>query len=374
MPIYPNVRVNRQDPYNSEYIINMINNDLTKQEATAKVSYIETRNMPFLSNPSDYYIAVSSFSLETPSLPIFIPAVAIGQSNINKLIYVMKVGYNGNFVQANVTYEPENKLVSLPQPPTIIQDLESEYYNIYTFQHWVYLLNNTLSTLLAQLNAIAVLPTSVKSFFEYDVNSGLIKFYAPQGFYEETLATPITVNLNNSLQTLLDSLPVYYKTVDSVPMYQIRILPNSKQENYNANTYVSSIQSSTTIGLLCPVRSVVFTSSILAVNSASVTPPQIFNSNSQLYSSGNNAGLANILTEFSVPISTPQNTYKESVDYKPSEYKWIDMKGQNPINNLEISAMWKDRYGNLRPFKLNSGCCCNINLYFRRRDFWNVTL
>jgi hypothetical protein len=65
----------------------MINNDLSKQEATAKVSYIETRNIPFLSNPSDYYLAVSSFSLETPSLPVFVPSVEIGQPNINKLIY-----------------------------------------------------------------------------------------------------------------------------------------------------------------------------------------------------------------------------------------------------------------------------------------------
>lgn len=374
MPIYPNVRVNRQDPYNSEYIINMINNDTTRQEATAKVSYVETRNMPFLANPSDYYIAVSSFSIETPSLPIFIPTCVIGQSNVNKLTYVIKVGYNGNYVESNVIYEPENTLASLPQPPTVIQDLESEYYNIYTFQHWIYLLNKALASSLLALNAIAPLPVATNSFFKYDENSGLIKFYAPVGFYEDTLATPITVNLNNALQTLLDSLPVYHKIVDTTPMYQIRVIANSPQENYNSTTYVTSVQSSTTIGLLCPVRSVVFTSSILPINSANVTPPQIFNSNSKLYSSGNNAGSAAILTEFSVPISNPQNTYKASTDYKPTEYKWIDLKGQNVINNLEISAMWKDRYGNLKPFKLNSGCCCNINLYFRRKDFWNVTL
>jgi len=374
MSIYPNIRINTLSPFNSEYIINMINNDLSKQEATAKVSYIETRNIPFLSNPSDYYLAVSSFSLETPSLPVFVPSVEIGQPNINKLIYKMTLGYNGNYETANVIYEPEDTTLNNPMPPTVIQDLESNYYNIYTYQHWINLLNKTLQGLITLLNNTHGISTTVPSFFKYDVNTGLIKFYAPVGFYENNLTHPITLSFNNALQTLLDSIPMKRIILSNVKTWQLDILPSNETIVYNTVSYNVSSQESSTICLLCPVRSVVFTSSILAVNSASVTPPQIFNSNSQLYSSGNNAGLANILTEFSVPISTPQNTYKQSVDYKPSEYKWIDLKGQTPINNLEISAMWKDRYGNLRPFQLNSGCCCNINLYFRRKDFWNTSL
>jgi hypothetical protein len=128
-----------------------------------------------------------------------------------------------------------------------------------------------------------------------------------------------------------------------------------------------------TSSLWNPINSLVFTTGTLPVAPTSVSAPVVFGTNtSALTSGGNNSNISNQLTDFEVPV-TEGWEYKPNVFYTPTaEYRFIDLLGNTPLNNIQISVFWKDAFGNLHPFYLNSGCNANIKCLFRRKDF-NMT-
>ena len=46
----------------------------------------EQRTMPFISKPEDYYLSILRFTMETASLPVFIPSITPAQGDLNKTI------------------------------------------------------------------------------------------------------------------------------------------------------------------------------------------------------------------------------------------------------------------------------------------------
>ena len=52
------------------------------------LSFIETRNTPFLYESGKYFLSIIRFSLDTPNLPVFIPTIqAAPNTDINLTIY-----------------------------------------------------------------------------------------------------------------------------------------------------------------------------------------------------------------------------------------------------------------------------------------------
>jgi hypothetical protein len=128
-------------------------------------------------------------------------------------------------------------------------------------------------------------------------------------------------------------------------------------------------QEGSTIALLNPIQSLVFTTAMLPVIPSLTSVPKVFNAPSGLFNVGNNSNLTPVLTDFQVPISAT-NTYRPSVEYTPSsEYRLADLYGTSPLSALEMSVFWKDVYGGLHPFFLGAGCSANIKIMFRRKDF-----
>jgi len=54
------------------------------------------------------------------------------------------------------------------------------------------------------------------------------------------------------------------------------------------------------------------------------------------------------------------------VGYNPAaEYRLIDMHSSMKLNRVDIVVYWKDSFGNIYPFELQSGCSANAKLMFR---------
>ena len=146
------------------------------------------------------------------------------------------------------------------------------------------------------------------------------------------------------------------------------------QQVINNITYNVLYQEYTTLPLLNPVQSIVFATGLFPVQPTLSSPPIVFGADSKIFSVGNNSNIMPIMTDFEIAVSNT-NTYKESIQYNPTaEYRLIDLYGDNPVSTLEMSIYWKDKFGNLHPFKLNSACGCSIKLMFRRKDFNIVQL
>ena len=62
-----------------------VNNNDTSGVVPVPLVFNETRNSPFIHNAEEYYCSIVRFSLETQSLPVFIPQPIVDQDDVNLL-------------------------------------------------------------------------------------------------------------------------------------------------------------------------------------------------------------------------------------------------------------------------------------------------
>ena len=69
--------------------LDVVNNNLSGDTEDPVLRFEETRNQPFLKgNSSDYFCTIIRFSIQTGnSLPVFIPRIETGQTDVNKTVY-----------------------------------------------------------------------------------------------------------------------------------------------------------------------------------------------------------------------------------------------------------------------------------------------
>jgi len=376
--------LNTSDPNHIYYDLQIINNDTTGTKAPVKLEFNETRNSPFLSVPSDYYISVIRFNIDTGnSLPVFIPYSKIGQSDVNKLIYTVtmtyKVGANVVQYQQNLNFVPQNLAAPIPPAPTEFQYLESDYYFIYSFSHWINkIVNKALSDCYDGLNtaviaAGGVLPTINKPFFVWDDATGIAKLYAPKvGFDNDTLAS-IGIYMNSPLFNLFSSTEALYLGYNNITFgknYAINVYNknNTNIQTINGVDYYIMGQEYSCGPLYSPISSLVFSTGLIPVAPSMSSIPKVFNSEAGLFSNGNNSNIENIITDFEIGLSKGTE-WRPNVSYAPSaEYRLFDLYGNNPLNTVQINCYWKDDFGGLHPFYLGSGCAADIKIMFRKKN------
>jgi hypothetical protein len=375
-------------PYHIYYDIDLINNDNTGTKPPVQLRFNEIRNSPYLMSPENYFMSVARFSIQTPTLPCFIPSVSIGQTNVNKLVYSFTMSYKvGNATiecQQYINYIPFDNTQPIPNPPLTFQDLTSDYYFVQSYQHWAFMMNQSLIECFnglknAVINAGGTLPTENCPFMEFDPQSLLFILDCDQVGFDRSLTNPIKLFCNSPLQTLLSSFQftkLGYSNIVNGKNFQFDIYNINDTNILTLPTYnaIQMYQEGSTCGLMNPIQSLVFTTALLPVVQGLVSVPKIFNSDSNLFNVGNNSNIIPMLTDFTVPFS-PTNTYKPTVEYTPNgEYRFVDLFGTSPLSAIEISVFWKDIFGSLHPFYLGSRCSSNIKLMFRRKDFGNITL
>jgi len=168
--------------YYNASIVATQQSDLNPSGTPIQIRFNETRDAPIVKDASQYYFSIIRFSMNGPNknLPLFIPIVQLKgfnyqvQSNPNLTIYYASIPYQRSWYVSNgvdpvfeklftiippstpLIYIPEtqNTLVApVPLAPALgfgKQDLTTRYYWVYTYKHWVELINNTFST--AMLN------------------------------------------------------------------------------------------------------------------------------------------------------------------------------------------------------------------------------
>lgn len=133
-----------------------------------QIRFNETRDTALIRDASQYNFSIIRFTMNgaNKDLPLFIPNIATGASNptnnVNLTNYAVTLAYqqtwntNLGAIAFNISpnpsfviYQPETQnpiLAPTPRPPTEDQDLSTRYYWVYTYQHWVDLVNQTLLT------------------------------------------------------------------------------------------------------------------------------------------------------------------------------------------------------------------------------------
>jgi hypothetical protein len=119
-----------------------------------------------------------------------------------------------------------------------------------------------------------------------------------------------------------------------------------------------------------PVASIAFTSTTLPVAQTLTGVPKQLKSNSNGMVGNGAPNVVNILSDFEIPVSAT-NQYRPEISYVPqAEYRLVDMYENCDLRKLDISVFWKDRMGNLNPFRLQPGCSASMKLMFQEKNFY----
>ena len=228
------------DPYHIYMDLDAINNDfgsVTKPQ----LRFEETRNTPFLPGDSaDYFCSITRFDIQTGnSLPVFIPRIQTGQSDVNKTIYTVTFKYAAHRITVPVIYEPEDQTSPTPAPPINSQDISSTYYFVYNYQHFVNLVNTALKTGWSSLQSAlgpvwnVAFGNAVAPFLDFDASTNRVilttderlgKSVSGPGF-ETTMF--VELHFNERLYELFAGLPSrFVKDIfDSLPSsYRISVV------------------------------------------------------------------------------------------------------------------------------------------------------
>jgi hypothetical protein len=166
-----------------EIYYDMVISNLNNNNSRPPIAYYnETRSSPLVYDPYKYNLIVARWQLDTNFLPIFIPLIQTNSANRNLTIYSITLSYGGFTGQpAYVSFAPQNESASLPVPPSLtsdkLQDNSTGYYDIYTYQYWIYLVNICFQTAYNNLVAVAgALPSAFAPVMTFDTmnNIGII--------------------------------------------------------------------------------------------------------------------------------------------------------------------------------------------------------
>ena len=383
------IQQKRRAIFDHEYIDVYAINANSLSALPVPVQFTQTRSLPFLYKPEDYYLSVVRFQLDTNSLPVFTCGIQFNQGNRDLSIYSVTLSWRNPVApfqtfnqQTFLTWLPQDLASPIPRPPSLtenkFQDNSGGYYYSYNYTYFIQLVNNTFRTCLTALNAQVVaaglvLPTANSPVFTWNIDANTAILNADILGYNQTVANHIDIYFNLPLGQLFNSLPVYIEPfpaslgknfrVDTDNFGNAQVAPFPFYlPTYNA---YQIFQEQTAVNLWSPVSSIVFTSNTLPINSTNVCNPSVFLDGISTNNNGNNSGIAQVITDF----QAENNIYKNSSLYIPSgENRYVDLMGTTPLYTIDINVFWKDKLGQLQPFRLSTGCSASVKVLFLRKE------
>ena len=367
IPLNPRDRQNQEglEPTHAYFDLDITNNDIAPSRIAPNLSFDEIRQNAILSNPSDYFLSIVRFQVNTVALPVLVPQVILGQADINELIYNITITGGAVSGNANLTYDPQDYTVAQPTSARVLAGDISLYNDPYYYQQnyldFIRLVNNAFINASSDfVNNGGVLPDANIPFMRWDNITSTATLYLADSWQVEG----IQIVFNAPLYTLFSSLPAIKLTQN-----QYQISTQVQPQNINIVTVNSIVwiivpQEYSTVSIWSPVKSIVFTSSLLPVNASLSGDPVVFGVGSLKLNSGNNNNITGVLTDFTA------DNYNATVQYTPSaEYRLFDLIQNSPLASVGLQAFWKDRFSNLNPFLLPSGCSASIKILFRKKSF-----
>ena len=422
-------QVKRDNSPDQVYYDVTITNFQSQNTAPPVFYYNEARTIPFINCPEDYYLSIVRFSVDTGTLPVWIPSIVPNSSNANLSIYNITLTYEvgGTNYTSGATpmiFVPQDRSIPTPIPPSQtsnkLQINDTGYYNIYSYQYIAFLLTETFKTALANLVANVVagghtMPTydiyynsltnvastyplpsdQLPPLFQWDTSSDTGNIFAiPQYDLNPDVNpslsgnNPIKIFFNAPLYYLFQSFPATifgYSEVGGNENFQISVV-NQGGLNTQLITppiydtigaesptdpkplsipYISVYQETSTISSISPISAIVFKSNTMPITPNQVSTQLVLSDTQQIGFQGNNANIANIITD----LVSDTGTYRPSLVYTPqAQYRLVTLNGNRPLFNLDVEIFYRLRNSELVPFRLASGGSVTLKLAFLKRD------
>jgi len=382
--------------------------------------YNEGRTIPFVSNPEEYYLSILRFTVDTGTLPVFIPVIQANQVDPDLTIYSVTIQYtdptlpNAPFIsQQFISWTPQDASIPVPPAPSATpngqQVVETGYYNCYSYSYWCYLVDvamrDAFDAIVAQAVAVGLtIPAQYAPVMTWDTTSASASLFAQASYFTGATppvfqagfevnplfptTNPVVLFFNAPLFSLFSSFPAKYLGFQGVTLgrnFQFEpttiggtqvqtVQPPFNQGQTPATppalpppSYIACniYQEFSTTPSWTPITAFVFTSNTLPIYPNQVSTPLVFNNLQQVTFGGNNADTLNIITD----LVSDTGTYKPNLVYEPSaQYRYITLFGNRPLFNLDVQIFYRTKLGGLIPFRLQSGGTVTLKIAFIKKD------
>jgi hypothetical protein len=391
----------------------------------SRLSFTQVRSSSILDNPNDYFMSIVRFSLDTAgALPSFIPQIDLQQSNDpssnfftpdfpNKTVYEITLAYKD---ASGVTFSSTKPVIYIPHikaglnlpgfvapasPPLTIADGTTNYYWVQNLNQWIQMINKTMSDAWASVVFDAsgsVTPltgdNAIPPYLLWNNELNIATLYAQVALFNQgafwnpysTPASPASANLwfNAPLRVLFSSFEYTFQGYAPPNSFLLRVydrgdnvrpkgtappsLAGFLEPRFDAFEMVQAFSTGPT---MCPITSIIFTTSLLPVLPSLLGIPQLFSGNSGVINQDNN-NIINTVTDLEVNL-TRGDEYLPNVIYEPTaEYRLLDLQSNAPLTSIQISVVWKDIFGQVHDFYIQNGCGATLKVMFRKKTFNNI--
>lgn len=337
----------------------------------------------FLKSPENYNLSIISWSLQTLTLPIMTCQAMLasdGNTDPNKTIYSITLSYGAYDFQQYLTFIPQNKSSPVPS----VGNNSELYYNLYSKQYFIMLVNNTFQAAYDGLLALAgSLPSDYAPVMSINVENSLCTINADIAAYDTASSSPyISIYMNPAMFSLFNSFPSEiqsYISTNTTKGKNFKILTNI-DKNISVTPYPAWNPINGLYFLQCngeydtatpnwnPVSSIQFISNNLPIKNATViSTPTVFN-NGVMFDQNTNASnlTANIITDF----VSDGGQYTPSITYVPqSEYRLIPLGSGQNLRQINFQIFYTDKGGSSYPLLLASNSTCTMKCLFRSKGF-----
>lgn len=419
------------DPDMVYYNATIINNRTDVAPVDGKdpqIRFQETRALPIIKDASKYHFSIVRFTMNGPNkdLPLFIPTIRTGASNptnnVNLTTYsitLTAINVAGGTTYTSgptpIVYEPETldpNIAPAPLPSSILdgtQDLTTRYYWVYTYGHWLDLVNKTFTKAWNAVKAQFPGAVSKAPYMVYDPTTNLFSLLTDsQGFGKDrtNVGERWEVYFNSDMMGLFTNFNNYYVNGDptlvpsgtgnygpvvvgsslTTPLPEatnLIVIQNLANQNVvnvafpgaSPSYWFKTTQTcESTSSIWSPIESIVFTSALLPLVFEATGDPVYFGqSNLGLEQQNTQAAFQPIITDIALALNNACN-YREFIEYAPTaEYRLASFqRSRQPINNIDIQVFWKNRLdGQLYPVNMFNASSVSLKILFRRRGFFD---
>jgi len=353
----------------------ILTNNINNYNKPINAYYNETRSIPLIYDTTDYHMSIIRFTLDTNTLPVFIPIIQTGstQTNINLTIYSITLQYNdissqSFYSQQYVIYQPQDLTSVIPSAPssnspTYSQVNTTGYYFVYNYTYFINLINTafnqSMASVASQCDQLNIeLPTTNAPYISFDSQTQLCTLNIPSEYYDSPNGN-FKIYFNQALYGLFSSFPAYVNSLTDTNGKNFEI-----QYGWNGSNTTTITQEYSTISTWNPIMSIAFTSNLLPIISNALGTPTIYNENIKISGNNSNANTLSIISD----MIADNFFFKPNLIYNPSaQYRYISLVPNQRINDIDISVYWLDRYQNAYPVLLGCNSSFTMKILFCKK-------
>lgn len=363
-------------------------------DETPKLCSSNQKTGIILDKQKNYEMAITFFRCNG-DIPIFFCPIEEGSNtDINRTNYGVCFNYDGNDYPSRLQFTFEGTVgapFNYPKAPNDnngTQDFSTGYYGIYTFQHFI---NMTNTALLNAYNAFNTAHPGIHNsapWFQYDAKTGLISLVCEFSYSQ---AGSAGIFMNALLYNYYEAIRVNWSGFNQPNFKDYRFMITKMEGNQNAYAlpgatifvppanpaYLIFTQEYDTRYLWQNITSLLITSPSIQMRSEYL--PSAYNPNT-----GNtipagikpelstfNPNFNQVLNYFDIVYEPGRVSVREPIYYNPHIYKWIDLTGDSPLNQVAINVYMILNNGVVLPLYLQSEANngFDIKFEFRKKMF-----